>query len=159
MPYKEDENGIRVTNGYDLRRLWGSHREIMRMHAYGADGRQIAEHLDVTPQTVYNVLGCDIAQDELARYHALRDSTFADIQDKLHELAGVSVDIIEQTMIDPTTPTKQRTDLANKILDRVGHAPVQRFSTSTVSATVTPELLKSIRERTEELKTKLVEVE
>lgn len=153
MPYKEDENGLRVTNGYSIKRFWGVHREIIRLHALGTHtGKDIADALGIAPQTVYNVLGLPEAEVELERYQKLRERGFQEVQEQLAELAPIALDIIEQDMTDPTTPKSLRTKLANQILDRVGHNPIQKVSVQQLNATVTPEFLSAVKERAKELK-------
>ncbi len=153
MPYKETENGVRVTSLPGLKRLWGKHREIIRLHAMGTyTMKEIAKILGISAQTVSNTLASPLAERELLRIARMRDVTYEDLRDRINAIAPMALDIIEEDMLDPETPKPLRTALANKILDRAGHSPVVRAEVSTLNATVTPEFMAQVRARAEELR-------
>jgi len=162
LPYKEDtETGLRLTNDYSIKRLWGIHKQICKMHVLGSKGSDIAAYLGVTPQTVYNVLGSDRGKQEIARLSGSQEEKFQEIQERLEQLAPFALDTLEEALLasneEVTIPAK--IGVAKDLLDRAGHKPVSQVSINSVSAKVDAEFLKEVKARAQEIKQEMKQSE
>jgi hypothetical protein len=160
MPYKEIQTidpetqqtvVKRVTSGYELKRFWGVHRQIILLHASGRyTNIEIAGLLDISSQTVSNVLGLDESQAELQRLYQRSEQKFEDVQERIQALAPEALDEIEDLLRTPTTAPSLKFKIAKDILEKANHTPVQK--SISVNSTVTSETLAAIKKRAEELK-------
>jgi len=147
MPYQTNEDGTRSTpRSEGLQRLAAVHHNIIRMTAAGLRGTQVAALLDITPQTVYNTLATDLAKAELARLRQGADEAFLDVQERLQLVSPSMLDILVEAALDPAESTKLRTDIANTLLDKAGHKPVQRTVTA-VGGKIDVDFLTEVKKR------------
>jgi len=154
MPYKKDEEtGLRVTNGYTIERLWGIHRQICRLHVAGKDGKEIAAICKCSPQTVYNVLGSERGKAEVARLSGQAEERFEQIQERLTQIAPFALSLLEDVMMseneEVSIPVK--IGIAKDFLDRAGHKPVTKVETKDTTP-VNMKFLKDVRKRAQELR-------
>jgi DNA-binding CsgD family transcriptional regulator len=150
MPYVENEDGTRRTNPTtELQRLRDVHHNIIRMSATGLQPKQIASLLDITPQTVYNTLGTELAKAELARLRQEADEAFLNVQERLQVVSPAMLDILVEAAVDPEESTKLRTDIADKLLNKAGHQPVQKTITANAGKVDTDFLLEVKRRAAE----------
>lgn len=158
MPYKENEEGLRITGDYSIKRLWGIHKEVCRLHVYGnCNGRDIAAMLNITPQTVYNILGSEKGKDEIARLSEARDEKFEDVQRRLEQLAPFALDTLEEALLtdDEQVTIPVKVGIAKDLLDRAGHKPVTQVTLKSVSHRIDGKFLEEVRKRAEELKAEI----
>lgn len=108
-----------------LKKLWGRHREVARLHVLGFRNIEIAELLGITTATVVNNLNSALVKQELARLALLRDNGAIDIAKDIKELLPLALDTMRDIMANGS---KQGDKLksAIRVLDMGGHSPVKR---------------------------------
>jgi len=129
-----------------IQRIWDLHHEIMRLAILGWKPVYIAEHLNITPQTVSNTLGSELCKRQLEVMRGARDSDTVDILDEIKRLAPTALKTIEALMEnDPSGRT--RLGAAIDILDRAGYAPPKVVEGRFLSAHLTLEDIEDIKNR------------
>ena len=111
---------------FEVTRIQERHREIIRLLVLGWKNIEIAKHLGVTPVMVSYVRNSKLVQAKIAELHGVRDAQTLELKERIRQLGGVSIDVLEQALVDETTPLKERIQIAQDILDRAGQKPVAR---------------------------------
>lgn len=132
---------------YELERLWGVHKEILRRHYLGQKSINIARALGVTPTMVSYTINCELGQRFLARMEQEGHANIVDISERLSEMSPQALGVIEETINDPDESKKLRTELAKDVLDRAGYSPVKKFQGHNVTALITSDDLAEMKER------------
>ena len=152
MPYLETDGVREVSKSYDLKRLFGRHRQICRLHVLGGmDGQGIAQLMGVTPQTVYNVLGSELGVKLCEELSNGLDDEMREVQQRLQELSPIALDIVEETMLDEETPLPLKVKVADSILNRAGHNPAVKIEQRSTSLKIDADFIKEIKQRASEL--------
>jgi len=113
----------------ELQKLRSRHHLIIRLHATGQlNGKEIAEIVDVTPQTVYNTLNSDLAKQKIAYLRRQAEGHTIDILKELQNLAPTAVAQLEDVLTDPGAKQKLRVKVAQDILDRAGYGKTQNIN-------------------------------
>lgn len=150
MPYQEKEPGVR-DNTRELMRLQDVHYHIIRMTAAGLKPQAISEMLSISLQTVYNTLGTELAQKELARYRKDADEMFMDVQERLQAISPHMLDVLVAAALDPAEKTQLRTSIADKLLDKAGHKPISKV-VKVDDDKIDPEFIAQVKKRAAELR-------
>lgn len=147
MPYKEEGN-----KKYDIQRLWGQQKEILRLVASGLyNNKQIAEIVGVTPQTVSNIINSALGKQTLELLEGAADAETLDLMVKIRSLAPIALAVQEEILLGDDTPKRLKNDISNKVLDRAGYAPVAKSMNLNLSAGIKAEDLEAIKKRAAEL--------
>jgi len=147
MPWKEEGN-----ERYDIKRLWGQQKEILRLVASGLyNNKQVAEMVGVTPQTVSNIINSALGKQTLEMLEGAADSEAVDLMIKLRALAPIALSVQEEIMMDDETPKRLKNDVANKMLDRAGYAPINKNLNMNLNAGLKREDIEAIKQRAREL--------
>lgn len=113
-----------------IKELRSRHQAILRLDLAGLTQREIAPIVGLTPQMICVVQNSDIYRAEHARLQGrLTEDTVTDlgtVSRKLESLCGVSVDTIEEVLLDRSASPKVRADTAFNVLDRNGLRPPER---------------------------------
>lgn len=109
-----------------LKKLWGRHREVARLHVLGFKNYEIAELLGITTATVVNNLNSTIVKQELARLSALRDKGAIDIAKDIDEMLPLALDTMRNIMANGSKEG-DKLKSAIRVLDMGGHSPVKRL--------------------------------
>lgn len=72
--------------------------EIVRLLTIGVKPKDIAHHLGITPQTVYNVRNHPVVRQLLRQLHAARASEAADILASVRGLAPLASDLLREVL-------------------------------------------------------------
>lgn len=119
LPPEPEEKGT-----YELQKLRAHHEEIIRLYV-ATPGKvtykEIAEAVGCTEQMVCYTLNSEIAKEKIRTLQEGADDAAMDTMEKLHELAGYSVQKLEKILLSPSTPQKLRARVAQDILDRTGN--------------------------------------
>jgi DNA-binding CsgD family transcriptional regulator len=122
-------DGRRNTTGagkrFQVETLWSRHHEITRLALLGMKGVDIAAHLGISPVTVSYTLNSPIVKRQLEQLAAVRDLGAIDIAKQIADLAPRAVAVLEK-MLDNDLPNISL-KAAESILDRAGHAAIQRI--------------------------------
>jgi len=102
---------------YDIKSLWQRSHEIIALAVRGLKQVEIAEILDVTPQTVSNTLNSDLGQQKLSLMRKGRDDNALKVSERIELLTQRALDVYEEIF-----DNKDRTisyDLQKKTADTV----------------------------------------
>lgn len=116
--------------------FWDHHHEIVRRLVLGQKAVDIAKDLNIHPQTVSNVRNSPLVKAQIAKLQSERNESAATISERIKEISAEAVDVLEQAMSDADSPWNVRVSAAKDILDRAGHAPVQRRESVTAHLTL-----------------------
>lgn len=106
---------------YEPQKLNARHREMIRLHALGYKGVQIAQILGVTPQNVYDTLGTPLAQAFLQEIEEARNGSVQDVRERLQEISPLAVEVVLDVMQNGSE--SNRLKAADKVLDKTGQKP------------------------------------
>jgi predicted DNA-binding protein (UPF0251 family) len=147
MPYKEEGN-----KNYDIKRLWGQQKEILRLIASGLyNNKQVAEFVGVTPQTVSNVINSALGKQALEMMEGAADSETVDLMVRIRALAPIALTVEEELMLDTETSGRLKHDIAGKVLDRAGYAPISKNLNLNMNAGLKREDIDAIKLRAKQL--------
>jgi len=107
---------------YQITHFWARHKKILRLHHEGWSNIQIADSLGITPQTVSLTINSPLAVEELQKMDLAEEESRLAVKERIEEIVPRAVDILEDMMEAEETPTPVRERIANKFLDRAGHA-------------------------------------
>lgn len=134
---------------YGLKKIWESHKEIIRRILLGQKNVDIAAALGITPQTVSNVRNDPMVREQIAMMEGLRNERSVDIAADIRELCPMAVSVMKEAMADPGSPWGVKVRAAMDLLDRGGHqAPKQ---VNVLHAHMTHEQIMSIKDRARNL--------
>ncbi len=132
---------------YDIKQLWDSHQEILRLLVLGKNNQQVAEELGITPQTVSNVRNSPLARERLQELQNGRDAETTQIHKRVQQFVPVALklleDIIEGKREDASIGLQART--AENYLGRAGHGTIQKIVSH--SSTLSRDDIEAIKER------------
>ncbi len=109
-----------------LKKLWGRHREVARLHVLGFKNLEISELLGITTATVVNNLNSGLVKEELARLSALRDKGAIDIAKDIDEMLPLALDTMRNIMANGSKDG-DKLKSAIRVLDMGGHSPVRKI--------------------------------
>ena len=108
-----------------LKKLWGRHREVARLHVLGFKNIEISDLLGITTATVVNNLNSTIVKQELARLFALRDKGAIDIAKDIDEMLPLALDTMRNIMANGSKDG-DKLKSAIRVLDMGGHSPIRK---------------------------------
>jgi len=76
---------------YDIKQLWQVHHEIINLRAQGYKEHEIAEVLNITPQTVSNTLNSTIGEEKLSVIRQERDEDAKKTVEKIRILTNKAI--------------------------------------------------------------------
>ncbi len=112
---------------YDIKALWESHHQILRLVSLGLGNKEIAEELSITPQTVSNVRNSALAQQVLQEHSEVLDEEVVSIAKRVEQFAPTALQLLEDIIsgkIEAPVGIAART--AENYMARAGHGPVQK---------------------------------
>ena len=127
-----------------LKKLWGRHKEVARLHVLGFKNIEIAELLGITTATVVNNLNSTLVKQELSRLALLRDNGAIDIAKDIKEMLPLALDTMRDIMANGSKEG-DKLKSAIRVLDMGGHSPVKRMLIA--NAVFDKEDLKEIKRR------------
>jgi len=140
------------TRQWEPKKLWSRQKEVLRLLASGlCTQKEIAKMLDITPESVNALARSELGRATIEMYDGAADHEAVTVMARLKALAPIALTVQEEMLLDETTPNRLKNDLANKVLDRAGFAPVQRNVSLNVSAGLTAEDLENIKNRAREI--------
>lgn len=134
---------------YEIKNIWDTHREIMRLLVTGAHSVDIARELGVTPQTVSNVMNSTICKRQMNLMRAARDVDALDVANRIQELAPIALQTLEELMCEGNESTKFKVSV--DLLDRAGHTAVKTIRTENLHAHFSVDEIAEIKARAKEI--------
>jgi len=107
---------------YNPQKLNARHREMIRLHALGYKGVQIANILGVTPQNVYDILNSPLGQSFISEIQEARTSSVQDVQNRLQEFSPLAAELVLDIMNEGVKESN-RLKAGLKVLEMTGHKP------------------------------------
>lgn len=141
---------------YDLAKLQGRHREILRLVAMGGTDKDIAARMGVTTVMVSYTRRGALGNKQLTMLHNGRDVMAMDMSERIQELAPDALRVIEEVVQQGTidhvpVDRKERIAASNKILDRAGHVPPQKIIGNINHRLLTNDHIQEIKARAHEI--------
>ena len=130
---------------YQVEQMWDVHHEITRMALMGMKHVEIAETLGINPVTVSYTLRSPIVMRQLEQMRAVRDLGAVDIAKEIAALAPKAVRVLGE-LLDSDVQNIRKSS-ADSILDRAGHAAVQRIKQDVTVTHFTPREIDDIKQR------------
>lgn len=78
---------------YEIKRLWSRSHEIVQLDSMGYRGSEIANMLNIHPQTVSNTLNSQLGRELQSEVRKTRDERYEDLRDEVLELTEKSLGI------------------------------------------------------------------
>ena len=128
---------------YQVEELWDRHHEVMRLAVLGMKQVEIAKQLGVSEVMVSYTLNSPLVQRQMELLRAARDEKTVDVAKRIKELAAEAVERLADIMREGSEGSALKASLG--ILDRAGHAPIQKVQGA--FAILTPQDLEEVKER------------
>ena len=126
---------------YVAKNLWQRHHEILNLHVLGAKGTEIARRLNITPQSVSNVINSPLAQQKIAAMRAVRDTEVLDVRKEVQDLLPAAMDTYREVLMKKDSDPKLKVQVANTIvMDLAGHAAPKKVAGVVAHVMTTPEI-------------------
>ena len=157
----------RQTPTNEIQRLAGRHQKILDLHLDGRTNVQIAQILEITPQSVSNIVKSPIAQGELARrrenYQTEKQTETIKLEVHAQDVLENASKIAAETQVNllESVDEKIQQRSAMDILDRTGVCRKTKVETDARSVTInlTPDDLLRIQTAAIEAGQELISVE
>ena len=129
-PDKRRRVGERKT--YNIQQLWQRSHEIIGLALQGFKQTQIADLLNISPQTVSNTLNSDLGISKLSTLRERRDDDIIKVSEEVARLSKKALQVYEDIFDDSTAGHKIKMEAADKVLLEMGghRAPTKIQSTS-----------------------------
>lgn len=135
---------------YQIKYIWDTHREIVRMIAAGMKRGEIAKIAGVSKQTVTNVANSNLTRARIDELHGRMDDDAVNVGKRIRALAPVALAVSEELLMDNSTSPAVRTSIAQDILDRAGYQPPKQISVD-LRFGLAPEKKKLLIDRAKEI--------
>lgn len=133
---------------YDIKQLWQRSHEILALAVRGLKGTDIAELLNITPQTVSNTLNSDLGQRKLSVMRRTRDDAAIEVSDRIAVLTERALDTYEEIFDDDVATVEQKRKTADTVmLELSGHRVPQRIQSQSFNTVATLEEIEKFKER------------
>ena len=136
------------STGPAIRALRYQHHEIARLLAAGTKPSEIGRILDVTVPTIARLIATPQFQDLLHGYTTARDHAAIDIGVRLKVAGAIALDKLTEKLEGTpgvAMPADWLTKTALGLVDRAGHAPVQRTFHASVNTAISPADIRAMR--------------
>lgn len=135
---------------YEVKQLWQRSHEIINLAARGYKQVEIAEILNITPQTVSNTLNSELGQHKLSDIRLERDEEAKKISEKIRVLTNKALKVYHEIFDDESGECglKDKVKVADTVLlELSGLRAPTRIQSQHISTTLTPEELEEFKER------------
>ena len=148
---------VRKKNAHQIVKLWGKQKKILEMKSQGYSIKEIIRATGMEKTSIQHILGSELGRNHMAMIEGASTFEAFDIISKVKALSPVALEIQEMMLLSDDTSPRLVNDIANKILDRAGHAPVTKTMNANLNVGLTKEDLDAIKARAKELS--MVEVQ
>lgn len=135
---------------YQVKQIWDTHHEILRLLLLGWKSVDIAQHLGMDPVTISIVKNSSVVKQQLRIMQDARDMETIDVAKQIRDLAPRAVEYLEEVLENPDEATRNRLSAAMDLLDRGGYESPKKFEVA--HAFLTKEDIDEIKRRAEESK-------
>lgn len=133
---------------YDIKQLWQRHHEIVNLSARGFKNVEIAEILNIDPQTVSNTLASQLGQHKMSEIRLERDGEAKKITEKIRVLTNKALSVYHQIFDDESGECglKDKMKAADTVVVELSGLRVPTRIQS-INTTLTIEDLEAIKKR------------
>ena len=135
---------------YNIKQLWQRNHEIVNLAVRGFKGTEIAEILNIDPQTVSNTLNSELGQHKLSDMRLERDEETKKVSEKIRVLTGKALDTYHKIFDDDSGELglKDKGNFATSFLNEMSglRAPT-KIQSHSVHTTLTAEELEEFKKR------------
>ena len=135
---------------YEIQSLWQRNHEIVNLAVKGFKNVEIAEILNIDPQTVSNTLNSELGKRKLSDMRLESDEETKKISEKIRILTNKALGVYHEIFDDESgeSSLKDKKAVADTVaLDLAGLRAPTRIHSSHVSTVLTKEEIDSFRER------------
>lgn len=135
---------------YDIKQLWQRNHEIVNLAARGYKQVEIAEILNITPQTVSNTLNSELGQHKLSEIRLERDEEAKKVSEKIRVLTNKALSVYHEIFDDVSGECglKDKVKVADTVLlELSGLRAPTRIQSQHISTTLTAEELEEFKRR------------
>lgn len=135
---------------YDIKALWQRNHEILALAVRGLKQTEIAEILDITPQTVSNTLNSDLGRHKLSVMRRTRDEAAVEVSNRISYLAEKALDVYEKIFEDENDmiPFELQKKTADTVmLELSGHRVPTKIQAHSVHTVASIEEIEQLKER------------
>lgn len=138
----------RESKVYDIKKLWQRSHEILGMALRGMKNVEIAQVLNITPQTVSNTLNSSLGREKLSYMRYKRDKEFMEIDEKITALAHQSLDVYNEILERDGVELGLKKDTADTILlELKGLRAPAKTESANITMYATPEEIADFKKR------------
>jgi len=142
------ESGERKT--YEIQGLWQRNHEIVNLAARGFKNVEIAEILNIHPQTVSNTLNSELGERKLSEIRLDRDEEAKKVSEKIRVLTNKALDVYHEIFDDNSgeSTLKDKKAVADTVaLELSGLRAPTKIHNLNASYTLTKEELEAFKQR------------
>ena len=135
---------------YEIQGLWQRNHEIVNLAARGYKNTEIAEILNISPQTVSNTLNSELGKRKLSDIRLERDEEAKKTVEKIRVLTNKALNVYHEIFDDVSgeCSLKDKKSVADTVtLELSGLRAPTKIHSLNASYTLTEEELKSFKER------------
>lgn len=134
----------------DIKALWQRSHEIVNLTARGFKQVEVAEILNITPQTVSNTLNSELGERKLSEIRLERDEETKKVSEKIRVLTNKAIDVYHEIFDNDSgmATVKDRKGVADTVmLELSGLRVPTKLQSQHVSTILTPEELEAFKLR------------
>lgn len=134
----------------NIKSLWQRNHEVVNLAARGFKNVEIAEILNIHPQTVSNTLNSELGERKLSELRESRDEEAKKVQEKIRVLTNKALDVYHQIFDDDSgeCSLKDKKAAADTVaLELSGLRAPTRVQSQSVSMHLTTEELEAFKQR------------
>lgn len=135
---------------YEIKSLWQRNHEIINLAARGFKNTQIAEILNIHPQTVSNTLNSELGERKLSEIRLERDEEAKKVSERIRILTSRALDIYHQIFDDESgeATLKDKKAVADTVvLELSGLRAPTKIQSQHVNMTLTKDELEAFKKR------------
>ena len=135
---------------YNIKQLWQRNHEIVNLAARGFKQTEIAEILNINPQTVSNTLNSELGQHKLSEIRLERDEEAKKVSEKIRVLTNKALQVYHEIFDDESgeCTLKDKKGTADTVLlELSGLRAPTRIHSQHISTTLTSEELEEFKRR------------
>lgn len=133
---------------WHIKQLWQRSHEIINLALQGLKNTEIAEMLNIHPQTVSSTLNSELGMQKLSELRAKRDADTIDVAKKVAELSEKALKVYEEIFDHPQCELKLKMEAANTVLmDLGGHRAPTKIDSRTLHTHATMSQIEEFKQR------------
>jgi len=135
---------------HDIKSLWQRSHEIVNLALRGLKQVEIAEVLNIAPQTVSNTLNSELGMSKLSGMRKVRDKDAVKVSKRIEVLTQKALDVYEDIFDNPgdkATVEQQRKSADTVMLELSGYRVATKVDSRHISTHATLEEIEEFKKR------------